>query len=106
MTSKILITDDDDNVRKALQDILTPQEYEVLTADDGTTALTILKSQSVELLITDLVMPEMSGSDLINLVRGKYKWQREDNAKDYFENNLTAYDTFVTGYKDLPIVCA
>jgi len=72
---KILIADDDQNIRTTLSDILMVQGYEVVTAENGEETLAKIKTESPDLLILDLMMPEMDGAsvafDLNSKVSGK-----------------------------------
>jgi len=66
----ILIVDDDKNVRRTLLQALgdlTP--HRLLEAADADSAIELLQQEEVDLLITDLVMPRVSGIDLIEKVR-------------------------------------
>ena len=58
---RILVVDDEENARMALSKILTHDGYEVSSAKNGLDALNFLRSKEVELIITDLNMPEMDG---------------------------------------------
>jgi two-component system, response regulator, stage 0 sporulation protein F len=58
---RILVVDDEENARVALSKILTHDGYEVSSAGNGVEALNFLRSKDVELIITDLNMPEMNG---------------------------------------------
>ena len=58
---RILVVDDEENARMALSKILTHDGYEVASAKNGLDALNFLRSNGVELIITDLNMPEMDG---------------------------------------------
>jgi DNA-binding NtrC family response regulator len=58
---RILVVDDEENARIALSKILTREGYDVASAANGHEALTYLKSRDVELVITDINMPEMNG---------------------------------------------
>jgi len=62
----ILLAEDDGAVRRLARDVLTKQGYTVLDARDGDEALTIARrySRTIHLLITDVVMPGLSGRDL------------------------------------------
>ncbi len=61
MSEKILIVDDDPDIRDALTMILEAQGYQVATAKDGVDGLASLKTQKPDLLILDLLMPRMDG---------------------------------------------
>ena len=57
----ILVVDDEENARTALSKILINDGYDVSSARNGLEALNFLRSKNVELIITDLNMPEMDG---------------------------------------------
>ena len=61
MTAKILIVDDDPDIREALSMILVSRGYQVVTARDGIEGLATLKAEMPNLLILDLLMPKMDG---------------------------------------------
>lgn len=63
--STILIAEDEDLLRQEVSDALTDAGYRVLSAKDGVIALTELKNNSVQLVITDLRMPRTDGLELI-----------------------------------------
>jgi DNA-binding NtrC family response regulator len=66
----VLIVDDDPNVRKTLETLLrTVLETEVVAVESAHAALGWLLSHTVDLVITDLCMPGMSGADLIRQMR-------------------------------------
>ena len=61
---RILVAEDDDSMRQYLSRALERSGYEVVAVDRGTAALPILEEQSFDLLLTDIVMPEMDGIEL------------------------------------------
>ncbi len=69
---KILIVDDEPALREITQEILTMAGYEVLIADAGDAALNILANETIDLLLSDIIMPTMSGHDLAKIVSEKY----------------------------------
>jgi PAS domain S-box-containing protein len=69
---KILIVDDEPALREITQEILSMAGYEVLLADTGDAALNILANQTVDLLLSDIIMPQMSGYELAKIVSEKY----------------------------------
>ena len=69
---KILVVDDDESLRRVTQVQLQQVGYTVLTAADGPEALATLGAQPVDLVITDLKMPGMSGLELLRKVRVEY----------------------------------
>ena len=62
--AKIMVIDDETPVRGILKEILE-EEHEILEASDGEEAVKIFMQSPVDLIITDLVMPNKSGIDLI-----------------------------------------
>ena len=66
---KILLVDDDPVYLNLLGEVLTLCSHDVLRAPDGETALGLLKKESVDLVISDALMPKMNGLDLHSNVR-------------------------------------
>ena len=58
---KVLVCDDDKEIVEAIEIYLTQEGYEVLKAYDGLEALKVLKEESVDLLIIDVMMPRLDG---------------------------------------------
>jgi len=69
MAQVILAVDDSATVRKFVSVSLGMQGFQVITASDGMEALEKLPRQQVDLLITDLNMPNMDGFELIRALR-------------------------------------
>lgn len=68
---KILIIDDFATMRRIVKNILVQLGYKnIVEADDGTTALNVLKNEAIDLIISDWNMPKMTGLDLLKAVRG------------------------------------
>ncbi|HEX7526831.1 MAG TPA: response regulator [Gaiellaceae bacterium] len=63
-TERILLVEDNTAVRALARDILTDKGYDVLTAADGEEAFNLSRDQPFDLLITDMVMPKLSGKEL------------------------------------------
>jgi len=68
----ILVVDDEEPVRSALRHVLEADGYSIVEAEDGPTALELLKTTPIHLVISDHVMPQMSGVDLLKLVRVRH----------------------------------
>lgn len=66
---KILVTDDYASMRKRLTDILIGLGHSVEEAANGVEALEMLEKQDFDLLVSDIVMPEMDGFELCEEVR-------------------------------------
>ncbi|MBO7430807.1 MAG: sigma-54-dependent Fis family transcriptional regulator [Spirochaetia bacterium] len=73
MKFNILVVDDEINIRRGLAMGLADEGYEVLEAGSGTEAVKILASKEVDLVITDLKMPEMTGDELLKHITANYK---------------------------------
>ncbi len=69
MPLTILIVDDDLGTRLALSDYLVMSGYSVLTAADGQEALAMVEDHHPHLMVTDIVMPQMNGYELVQRVR-------------------------------------
>ena len=70
---KIIIVEDDPGISKYLQAALRSHEYDTLLAPDGKTALEMIASHCPDLLLLDLGLPDMDGSEIIRSVRA---WSR------------------------------
>ena len=66
---KILIAEDDEDLLKLFQTVLKREGYEVVTAQDGLMALRYLNKEYVDLIISDIMMPNMDGYQLIQALR-------------------------------------
>lgn len=70
---KILIVEDDKIVRTALEFCLKKGKHQVSIATDGSDALKKIETEVPDLIITDIMMPYISGLELVKLVKKKYK---------------------------------
>jgi len=68
----LLIADDEPNIRRVLQAIFIKDGYEVHVAENGVKALEWASANPVSLLITDLIMPDMNGVELIQKVKQRH----------------------------------
>jgi CheY-like chemotaxis protein len=73
MAKRILIVDDDEMVRIALMELLKPEGYEIESVGSAKEALTKIDENRYDLLMFDIIMPEMDGIALCRKVR-----ERED----------------------------
>ncbi len=69
---KILLVDDSRPVLHALERMLLGQGYIIHTAESGHGALDILRTQDIDLIITDESMPGLSGTDLLGVLKNLY----------------------------------
>ena len=63
--SRILVVDDDDAIREMLAIVLQRRGFEVIKARDGNEALKLYKQQQFDLVVTDLIMPDREGIEVI-----------------------------------------
>jgi CheY-like chemotaxis protein len=69
----ILLVEDEEPVRRLVQNMLERNGYKVLVAEDGLAALEVSRAyeESIDLLITDVVMPRMNADQLVTLLEGE-----------------------------------
>jgi two-component system, NtrC family, response regulator AtoC len=84
----LLVADDEPGIRRVLQAIFTKDGYTVHLAENGRKALEIATVQPISVLVTDLIMPDMNGVDLLRKVREK--------RPDVVSVMITAYGTIKT----------
>lgn len=89
MSYKVLIVDDEENVRNSLVRQLRKEDYAILTASSATEAMEILLEETVDLILSDEKMPGMSGLDLLKMVK-----QRQPETMRFI----------LTGHADLELV--
>ena len=63
--ARVLVVDDERSMRELLSIVLRRDGYDVLIAEDGAAGLELLKRERIDILITDIRMPQMSGVDLL-----------------------------------------
>jgi len=69
--ARILIADDDAHIRQVVRFALEQAHHEVHEASNGLEAIALHQSKSFDLLILDVMMPEMDGTDVCRLIRAK-----------------------------------
>ncbi len=69
---RIVVVDDEQQIRIALFEMLSAQGYDVSVAEDGRMALEIIKRNVPDLVITDIRMPEMGGLDLLHRIKAQF----------------------------------
>jgi DNA-binding NarL/FixJ family response regulator len=70
---KLLLIDDDPNLILLVKDYLEFRGYEVVTAENGREALEVLEKQTPDMIICDVMMPEMDGYSLVSAIRSDSK---------------------------------
>jgi DNA-binding response OmpR family regulator len=100
----ILIVDDDSNVRELLRVNCAAQGLNVLTAGDGAEALRMVEQHIPELVILDVMMPEMDGWEVCKQIRDRYQdaikvvmLTAKDTARDkIIGKNILKADEYLT----------
>lgn len=67
--ARILVIDDEEPIRRLLCQVLVAEGHEVLEASDGKAALKLHRATPAELVITDILMPEQDGLEVIMALR-------------------------------------
>jgi len=76
LNMNILVVDDIATMRRIVRNILKHLGYNnVFEADDGTSAVEILKKEKIQFIISDWIMPQMPGIELLKTVRGTEEWK-------------------------------
>jgi CheY-like chemotaxis protein len=82
--SKILLVEDDNNLREIYEARLAAEGYEIVSAHDGEEALVVAKNSAPDLVISDVMMPKISGFEMLDILRNT------DGLKDVKVIMLTA----------------
>src|SRR5687767_9893714 len=70
-TARILVVDDDAPARAALEAMLAPEGYVVLAAASGKEAMAIVAQHAPDLMLLDVIMPDMDGYDVVRMMKAK-----------------------------------
>ncbi len=71
MMKNILLVDDEESIRRMVRAVLGEEEYVFTEASNGVEALEIMEGQSFDLILTDVIMPDCDGIELVMTVRKK-----------------------------------
>ncbi len=96
--ARVLVVDDERSMRELLSIVLRRDGYDVLIAEDGAAALDLLKRERVDILITDIRMPQMNGVDLLR--------EAKRIAPDIVSIVMTAFATTETAVEALRLGAA
>jgi DNA-binding response OmpR family regulator len=69
--TRVLVVEDDPAIREGLTDNLAFEQYDVIAAPDGETAYTLIHDRRPDVVLLDLMLPQMSGYDLCRKVRAE-----------------------------------
>lgn len=67
--SKLMLVEDDNNLREIYEARLQAEGYEIVTARDGEEALVVAKAEKPDLVISDVMMPKISGFEMLDILR-------------------------------------
>lgn len=76
--AKVMLVEDDNNLREIYEARLAAEGYEIVSAHDGEEALALAVKEKPDLIISDVMMPKISGFDMLDILRGTPETQ---NAK-------------------------
>jgi CheY-like chemotaxis protein len=103
---RVLVVDDDDQVLTMLCGILTDGGYDVSTAQDGANALRIAQTQSFDLLLTDLAMPERDGIEVIQSIRKQQPKLKIIAMSGVFGGNMLRVAELLGAHATVPKPCS
>ncbi|MFN8240604.1 MAG: response regulator [Bacteroidales bacterium] len=92
----ILIVDDNIENLRVVSTFLKEQDYQIALATDGKSALSILESNRIDLILLDIMMPEMDGYEVCNIIR---KNERISNIPVIFLTARTETEDIVKGFQ-------
>ncbi len=67
--TRVLVVEDEDSIRDAVSFMLRKEGYEVIAAADGVAAVNAYEQENIELILLDLMLPGMSGTDVCRQIR-------------------------------------
>lgn len=96
---KVLVVDDDANIRELISIFLSGEGYTVIEAENGQEALTILEENNIQIVVVDVMMPEVDGYDLTKEVKKYYDIPiLMVTAKSESQDKLKGFDLGVDDY--------
>ncbi len=99
MPAKILVIDDEDSMCNFMEIMLAKEGYEVQTTTSGPDGVSLLKQTNYDLVIADLMMPEMSGIDVLKQIK-TFKEDQEIIVMTAFASVDTAIEAMKQGAAD------
>ncbi|GHU77060.1 hybrid sensor histidine kinase/response regulator [Bacteroidia bacterium] len=101
----VLIVEDNEDLRTVIQSILS-KHYHVLTAQNGAEALPVIKENNIDIIISDVMMPEMDGLELCQLLKADLETSHIPiillTARNSTEDRIACYNAGADGYISKP----
>ncbi|MGG0175637.1 response regulator transcription factor [Gottfriedia acidiceleris] len=96
---KVLVVDDDPNIRELISIFLSGEGYTVIEAENGQEALTLLEENNIQIVVVDVMMPEVDGYELTKEVKKYYDIPiLMVTAKGESQDKLKGFDLGVDDY--------
>lgn len=100
---KILLVEDNEELLMLMRTLLS-SKYHIITASNGNEAIGIIKQQEVDMIVSDVMMPEMDGNELTRLIKSTPEWSHlpvillsaKTSEEDRKESMLIGADDYVT----------
>ncbi len=103
---KVLVVDDDEHILRSLAQYLELEEFSVKTASGGAEALALVESERPDLVVLDVMMPEMDGFEVLENLRRKPETEKLPvimlTARDQHQDVLKGYQMGVSSYMVKP----
>lgn len=101
----ILVVEDDEKLNKLYSTVLMKEGYQVISAADGSEALDITEGNHIDLIITDIMMPDMNGYELVKMLRdADYEYPiLIVTVKDSFDSLQEGFSMGIDDYMVKPI---
>jgi len=112
MSKKILIVDDEADIRDILNKALSSRGYEVVTAVNGADGLQKVQQEKPDLVILDVVMPIMNGKELLRRLKEDPAYQdmpvvmltSQSSDRDVMDGYVTGADYYITKPFTIPTI--
>ena len=95
--SRILVIDDDQQIRELIREILERASHTVFEADNGVAGLQKMAEETVDIVVTDIIMPDKDGLETITELRKSYP---EDLAREILAIRNNVPIILCSGYSD------
>ncbi len=102
---KILVVEDDKNTSKLMEVVLRRAGYDVLTAENGTKALEVIDRNYIDLIILDIMMPQMDGFEFTETLRDNDNFTPiiMVTAKPLVEDKIRGFQAGIDDYMVKPV---